>query len=267
MKQEILCKLLSKALQLWLRSQVSHVNTLELTIHGTNQQLLSGEIPQIDLLANQALYQDLHLSKINLKGKNIKINLRQILQGKPIKLLEPIPLNGSLTLTASDLQASLTAPLLATALADLLQTLLKNHQDIQIPQQIHWQQVAILPCNADATETNHLKLVGSYSVANSWQSSSKSSPEALIALSPPVINPVIDPDVAPEIKLVSLETGLTLAQPHQLCLTPLSINFSDEIGTIALESFILDLGEDVAIQELLLAAGHLTCHGNLTVQP
>ena len=267
MKQEILSKLLSKALQLWLRSQVSHVNTLELTIHGTNQQLLSGEIPQIDLLASQVLYQDLHLSKINLKGKNIKINLQQIFQGKPIKLLEPIPLNGSLTLTASDLQASLTAPLLATALTDLLQTLLKNHQDIQIPQQIHWQQVAILPRNAEAIETNYLKLVGSYSVANSWQSSSKSAPEALIAPSPSVINPVIDPDVAPEIKMVSLETGLTLAQPHQLCLTPLSINFSDEIGTIALESFILDLGEDVAIQELLLAAGQLTCHGKLTVQP
>ena len=263
MKQEILSKLLSKALQLWLRSQVSHISTLELTIHGTNQQLLSGEIPQVDLAANQAVYQELYLSEINLSGKNIKINLRQILQGKPVKLLEPIPLTGALTLTNSDLEASLAAPLLATALTDLLQTLLENHQGLQIPSQINWQQATILPRNAEAIAANSLKLVGSYSAANSWESPSKSSQEPLITAS----RSVNHEDTIPELKLVILQTGLTLIQPHQICLTPLSINFSDEIGEISLESFILDLGEDVEIQKLLLTEGQLTCHGKLIVQP
>lgn len=226
MKQEILSKLLSKALRLWLRSQVSHVSNLELTIHGTNQQLLSGEIPQVDVAAHQAVYQDLQLSKVNLRGSNIKINLKQILQGNPIKLLKPIPLTGALTLTAPDLQASLAAPLLATALADLLQTLLDSQQDVQIPPEIHWQQVDIT--------AGFLKLVGSYSA---------------------------------EMQTVILQTGLTLAHPHQLCLTPLTIDFSHKTGVINLESFILDLGQDVAIQELLVTEGQLTCHGELTVQP
>jgi hypothetical protein len=250
-KQEILSKLLSKALRLWLRSQVSHVSNLELTIHGTNQQLLSGEIPQVDLAAHQAVYQDLHLSEVSLRGSNIKINLKQILQGKPIQLLEPIPLTGALTLTAADLQTSLAAPLLATALKDLLQTLLGSRHDLQIPPQIHWQQAEIT--------AGFLKLVGSYAVAQSKESSGDQS----VTMSSPIMNQ----DAAPEISKVILQTGLTLAQPHQLCLTPLAIDFADPIGVINLESFSLDLGEDVAIQELLVTEGKLTCHGKLTVQP
>lgn len=251
MKQEILSKLLSKALRLWLRSQVSHVSNLELTIHGTNQQLLSGEIPQVDLAANQAVYQDLHLSEVSLQGSNIKINLKQILQGKPIQLLEPIPLTGALTLTAADLQTSLAAPLLATALKDLLQTLLASRDDLQIPSQVHWQQ-------ADIT-AGSLKLVGSYPVADPRKSSGDQS----VTMS----SPVMDQDAAPEISKVILQTGLTLAQPHQLCLTPLAIDFADQIGVINLEDFVLDLGQDVAIAELRVTAGQLTCQGKLTVQP
>ncbi len=251
MKQEILSKLLSKALRLWLRSQVSHVSNLELTIHGTNQQLLSGEIPQVDLTATQAVYQYLHLSEVSLRGSNIKINLKQILQGKPIQLLEPIPLTGALTLTAADLQTSLAAPLLATALKDLLQTLLASRDDLKIPPQVHWQQ-------ADIT-AGSLKLVGSYPVADPQKSSGDQS----VMMS----SPVMHQDATPEISRVILQTGLTLAQPQQLCLTPLAIDFADQIGVINLEDFVLDLGQDVAIQELLVTEGQLTCQGKLTVQP
>lgn len=260
MKQEILSKLLSKALRLWLRSQVSHVSNLELTIHGTNQQLLSGEIPQVDLAANQAVYQDLHLSEVSLTGSNIKINLKQILQGKPIQLLEPIPLTGALTLTAADLQTSLAAPLLATALKDLLQTLLSSRHDLQIPAQIHWQQAEIT--------AGELKLIGSYAVAQSRESTGDQSVNQSINQSTSISSyPVINQGATPELRSVILQTGLTLAQPHQLCLTPLAIDFSDQMGVINLEDFILDLGQDVAIQELLVTAGQLNCQGNLTVQP
>ncbi|NJL91981.1 MAG: DUF2993 domain-containing protein, partial [Coleofasciculaceae cyanobacterium SM2_1_6] len=81
---------------------------------------------QVDLTATHAVYQELHLSEVALTGKNIKINLRQILRGKPIQLREPIALTGQLKLTAPDLEASLSAPLLATALDELLATLVAN---------------------------------------------------------------------------------------------------------------------------------------------
>ena len=264
MKKEILSKLLSKAVQLWLRSQVSHLNTLELTIHGTNQQLLSGEIPQVDLRATQAVYQDLHLSEVYLRGRNIKINLQQIFQGKPIKLLEPIALTGVLTLTAPDLQASLAAPLLASALSDLLQTLLASRDNLKIPRQIAWQQ-------ADISEGS-LKLRGSYSVSSTSDRpaanhNSLDSQNLLDSQNSLSSSSNMKSEMTLEMKNVILKTGLTLAQPHQLCLTPLEIDFSTGQGAIALESFVLDLGQDVAIEELLVKEGQLICQGSLTVQP
>jgi hypothetical protein len=227
----MLSKLLSKALQLWLRSQVSHVQTLELTVHGTNQQLLSGEIPQVDLTATHAVYQELHLSEVALTGKNIKINLRQILRGKPIQLREPISLTGQLKLTAPDLEASLSAPLLSTALDELLQTLVTNSSPHipglpQIPAKIHWQQATITP--------GTLILGGRCA---------ESSPE-----------------------LVTLETGLTLTPPHQFALTSPRLQLATQ-GAIDLKDFLLDLGSDVAIEELSVTTGQLVCQGQLTVQP
>ncbi len=230
----MLSKLLSKALQLWLRSQVSQVQTLELTVHGTNQQLLSGEIPQVDLTATHAVYQELHLSEVALTGKNIKINLRQILRGKPIQLREPISLTGQLKLTAPDLEASLTSPLLSQALDELLQTLLANSSNSsnsspvfsQIPAKIHWQQATITP--------GTLTLVGNSAIA---------SPE-----------------------LITLETGLNLTPLHQFALTSPRLQLPTQ-GAIDLKDFLLDLGSDVAIEELSVTAGQLVCQGQLTVQP
>lgn len=234
-QDEMLSKLLSKAVELWLRSQVSHVQTLQLTIHGTNQQLLSGEIPQVDLTATHAVYQELHLSEVALTGKNIKINLRQILRGKPIQLREPISLTGQLKLTAPDLEASLSAPLLSTALDELLQTLVANssHNSSpsspvipQIPTKIHWQQVTITP--------------GALTLGGNW---AMSSPE-----------------------LVTLETGLALTPLQQLALTSPRLQLPAQ-GSIDLKDFLLDLGSDVAIEELSVTAGQLVCQGQLTVQP
>ena len=251
-KSEFLSKLLSKALQLWLRSQVSHVTTLELTIYGTNQQLLSGEIPQVDLAATHAVYQDLHLSEVHLTGKNIKIDLSQILKGKPIKLLEPIPVVGQLRLTASDLQASLPAPLLATALGDLFQTLVVNSPSQPLSEIcIHWQQAAIAP--------GSLKLVGSYQAPEVNQEVNQE------------VNPTpsleLEEIKKPKLETVILQTGLTLAPPHQFSLTPLQVQLSPQEEAIALEDFLLNLGSDVVIQDLSVTEGQLVCQGQLTVQP
>lgn len=230
-QDEILSKLLSKAVELWLRSQVSHVQTLQLTIHGTNQQLLSGEIPQVDLTATHAVYQELHLSEVVLTGKNIKINLRQILRGKPIQLREPISLTGQLKLTDPDLEASLSAPLLSTALDELLQTLVANSSPSspvlpQIPTKIHWQQVTIAP--------------GTLILTGNW---------------------AID-----SLELVTLETGLALTPLHQFALTSPRLQLPAQ-GSIDLKDFLLDLGSDVAIEELSVTAGQLVCQGRLTIQP
>ena len=119
-KQRIISKILSPAVWLWLRSQVEQVSNLEVKISGSDRQILTGYIPRVFMCARHVVYQGLHLSQVQLVGENILTNLGQVLRGKPLQLLEPVPVSGELLLKESDLNASLQSPLLANALNDLL---------------------------------------------------------------------------------------------------------------------------------------------------
>lgn len=122
----IISTVLSPAIRLWLRSQVERVDALEFKITGGDRQILTGNIPNISIAASQALYQGLHLSQIQLEATQIRINLGQVIKGKSLRLLQPIPVTGQLTLSETDLQASLESPLLSTALSEFLGTLLTS---------------------------------------------------------------------------------------------------------------------------------------------
>lgn len=113
---DLIGKILSPALRFWLRSQVEDLKALELSIQGKNRQILRGYIPKIKLQSQNAVYQGLHLSFADLTAANVRINMGKILSGHPLNLLEPVPIAGQVQITQRDLQASLAAPLLQTAL-------------------------------------------------------------------------------------------------------------------------------------------------------
>jgi hypothetical protein len=115
---KLISKVLSPAVRLWLRSQVESVAELEFRIEGGDRQILSGYIPEVAIAARRAVYQGLHLSQVDVTGETIRVNLGQVLKGKPLKLLEAVPIEGSLGWDEADLNASLKAPLLANALAE-----------------------------------------------------------------------------------------------------------------------------------------------------
>lgn len=123
-RSRIVGSVLAPAVQLWLRTQVEHVEDLQVRIEGGDRQILSGYIPQVNLSACKAIYQGLHLSQVNLVGQNIRVNLGQVVRGKPLRLLEPIALTGALCLLEADLNASLQAPLLGNAVAEFFSSLL-----------------------------------------------------------------------------------------------------------------------------------------------
>ncbi|MBD2088004.1 MULTISPECIES: DUF2993 domain-containing protein [unclassified Coleofasciculus] len=229
----IISTTLSPALRLWLRSQVSQVENLQFKISGGDRQILTGYIPQVFIAANHAVYQGLHLSRIQLTGENIRINLGQVLRGKPLRLLEPIPVSGELILEETDLKASLQAPLFATALTDLLGTLLQavptHPADILKDQQISWQQITIDP--------ECLKLSGTLT-----DPSGKATP-------------------------LVLRTGLKLASPHELLLESPCIETQKELLRGNLDEFKIDLGSEVDIQELTVILGQLVCRGRINVIP
>ncbi|MGH2414737.1 MAG: LmeA family phospholipid-binding protein, partial [Microcystaceae cyanobacterium] len=224
---------LSPALRLWLRSQVEQVEELHLKIMGRDRQILSGYIPGVLLSSRQAVYQGLHLGEVQLKGERIRINLGQVLKGKPLRLLEPVQVSGEVRLEEADLKASLSSPLLSQALIDLLATLLEanglsNPSHILENYQVNWQEVSL--------DAEQLTLMGTLT-----DREGKTTP-------------------------VRIRAGLALVNGQILQLNPLQIDALPEWSTVNLKEFQIDLGPDVELEQLSLASGILACGGRLLVR-
>jgi hypothetical protein len=230
MASHLLRSVLSPAVRLWIQSQVESVGELELAIESSDRQLLSGRIPRIEIAAKQVRYKELHLSQIDLEGREIAVNLAQVMRGKPLQLLAPIAITTQLSLSEADLNASLASALLA-------------------PVWVDWQQQL-----AD-------RLVGS----GNWDRGSGitwGTPRIAIGLDSITLSCGIGAEARPfELKaIVELKEGriLILKQPHWTIGAESKGDFED---------LVLDLGETVAIESLQLQPQAITCQGNLWVQP
>lgn len=160
-KSRLITQALTTALKVWLRSQLDNVTDLELKLGGSDRKLLSGTIPTVFLKADKAVYQGLHLSHVEGVAHHIHVNLKQILKGKALRLLEPVPLKLTVRLNASELQRSLVAPLCKTTVLELLQNLLPSQATVVDLQQVRLEANALileLRIEADTTTTGHLIL-------------------------------------------------------------------------------------------------------------
>ena len=141
-QSHIITRLLTPAVHVWLRSQVESIQTLEIDIRGGDRQILSGYLPQVAVGAEGAVYQGLYLSQLQLQAQNIRVNLGQVVRGKPLRLLEVIPVEVAVCLLEADLNASLQTPLLANGIADVLSPLLQS-ADAVTPLAIEHLQVSL----------------------------------------------------------------------------------------------------------------------------
>lgn len=229
----IISKILSPAVQVWLRSQLDRVETLQMKIQGSDRQILGGYIPNILLNSKGAVYQGLHLSQAEITGENIRINIGQIIKGKPLQLLEAIQVWGEVQLTETDLQASLTSSLLGDAFRELLIALL-DYQEIEEPEKIldtyelTWQEVTL----KESTFT----LQG-------------------LAVENEVSNQLI------------IEAKLQLISSQSLRVIPIKIQGLPKFNICRLEELELELGSDVVIDALSLADNQLFCRAQLLIRP
>ncbi|MBW4623488.1 MAG: DUF2993 domain-containing protein [Cyanosarcina radialis HA8281-LM2] len=229
----IISKVLSPACRVWLRSQVSQVDRLEVKIEGSDREILGGYIPKIAIAASAAIYQGLRVSQVQLTGENIRINLGQVLKGKPLRLLEPISVTGQLWLEEADLQASLSAPLLSNAFTDLLAMLLamdglNNPIGNLKERQIRWDKVTF--------DRNSFVLNGS---------------------------------LLPTSQLVAISADIELVSRQEIKLASIEIDISsgsDSIGQ-TLDKLQIDLGSQVDIKELKIDCQQLVCQGGVQVMP
>ena len=224
----IASSVLSPAVQLWLRSQVQQVDELKVTIEGSDRQIFSGAIPKVTVAASGAVYKELHLTEVAIEGCGIRINLGQALKGKPLSLLESVPVTGVLRLSQADLNASLKAPLLADALSEfLLPMLLLTDREKSLKLQ-----------NSQITiETGKLTLSATILRADGMQ-----------------------------IPLI-LRTGLQMASGRELMFEAPEIEIEQELKTDNFNSFKIDFGSEVEIEELILSPGEIVCRGGIRVLP
>ncbi|MDZ7950208.1 MAG: DUF2993 domain-containing protein [Nostoc sp. DedQUE12b] len=140
-KIRIITQVLTTAVKLWLRSQTSQISELEVEIKASDRQLFSGRIPTVSVFATHAVYQGLLITQIQLIAENIRVNIGSVLKGKPLRLLETVPVVGDLIVDEKDLNASLSSDLLSTALSDLLVKVLPK--DDPQSQPIKWQEILL----------------------------------------------------------------------------------------------------------------------------
>ena len=223
----IVGSVLAPACRVWLRSQVSHVDDIQVDIAGGSLQILGGTIPRVAVVAEGAIYQGLSLGSIDLVAENIRVNLPQVLKGQPLGLLEPISVTANVKFSEGDLQASLAAPLLSQAITDLFAQILGAN-----PQQpnwmVAWHQVQIIP--------QMLILQG---------------------------NLTTEGQTAP----IEISMGIAIFDGQILHLDPLNITCSIALPGSNITSHSIDLGDDVNITQLQLAAGELSCRGGILVNP
>jgi hypothetical protein len=221
-------RVITTAIKLWLRSQVDTVEDLQVNIIGGDRQILQGYLPQIALTSSSGIYRGLYLRQIALKATNIRFNLPEVLKGKSLKLLAPIPVVTAISLTAEDLQASLGSPLLSSALTDLCKNLIFS-SDSHSHLDLNWQ-------NIDFAEQK-LTLRGTIS--------------------------------STQIPITQIEiiAGLNLANSHTLLLSPIAITTHPQLSIEPLDSWKIDLGNLVRIDELSIDSQTLCCSGQITIIP
>ncbi len=221
--QGIISSLLAPACAAWLRTQVSEVASLDVQIAAKDRQILSGTIPSISILATNVIYRGISLQKIKLLADQIEVNLRQVMRGKPLRVLQPIEVEIDATIADADLLSSLTAPLLSGAVNQLIA------QVIALPEgdrTLVWQQVKI--------NTDKLILQGEI------QEGDRLVP-------------------------INICTGIALREGRIIHLAPLTIDC--ELAGQPVESYSIDLGDEVNLRELVLAAGELHCAGQVRIRP
>lgn len=223
-------KVVSTAVTLWLKSQVERVEELQLEINSSNREILRGYIPKILLTSRSAVYQGIHLRQVQLQGVNIRVNLSEIVKGKPLKLLEPISVKGKVFLSASDLNASLDSTLLLDGLQDVLVKVLNRNSNVKLDNyQINWYKVILLD----------QKLIIEGSIQDSQG----------------------------QINSLHISTGLQLSDCHTLLLSPFEVQGLPEVKFNQSQSLEFDLGQEVTIEHLAVVEESLTCIGSLTVMP
>ncbi|WP_448514687.1 LmeA family phospholipid-binding protein [Parathermosynechococcus lividus] len=221
-------RVLVPALRWWLLSQLDVAEGLEIDLRVGDRQLLRGQLPFVRLGATVASYRGILLRQVAVQAEHIRINLGQVVRGKPLKLLAPVPVEGELMVTQADLQGSVDSPLLQSGLRSLLR---------------HLQKEGLGKAGVDLSE---------------WQMVS-----AAVTLGAGQLDLAFTMQTAQQQMSWVCTTGIRLEDERTLCLHHLQWQGEATVHP----PVTIDLGAGVALQELLLQAGRLRVRGMICIYP
>jgi Protein of unknown function (DUF2993). len=245
-RKPLIGSLLSTAIRLWLRSQVDKIDHLDLNIEGSNRSLLSGEIPAVSVWCENAIYRGLHLTQVQLQGSDIRFNFSQVLKGQALHLLEPFFVTGNLNLNQSDLNISLQAPILEQALNEFVLSLFRSMTE-----------TALTSSSDPKPEADQ-----------SWVKSVQQIQNPEITLETDDL--ILDAKLlfeSGELLSFQLKTGLEIANFRELMFVQPQVQIYDINTELHLDHYIIDLGSDIKIQNLILSQGLLEIQAMLKVNP
>lgn len=240
----MISKILSPAIRLWLRSQVEAAEALQFRIEGGDRQILSGYIPKVTVTAENVVYQGIALSHIRAVGEEIRINLRQVLQGVPLQLMDAVPIWAEAALCQTDINKSLETPLFANTVNDLLLTWLQSAV-IDLPDSLQNR----LQTPALQLRTLQVQLDNQQLLFKTELLSAESSPMSIL-----------------------IRTGLQVETGSQLSLRQPEWMLDDDLPhpwlpLAHLQGIAINLGSDVSLQQLNLEVGQIVCRGQIRVLP
>ena len=229
-KSRIVSIFLSPALQFWLQSQLEQVEQLKVHIEGSDHQIVQGKIPLVSVAASNVIFRGLHFTEVKLSANSIRINIGQVMKGKPLKILKSFPIFGQIKLLQSDLNASLESGLLVQAIIEFLTPLLPLDflEGLEQPIRLYDQKAEI--------STSHLSLFAK-------------------------VLSEFDEKIP-----INIQTDLKLVTSCILLLDNLKFQVLQNSNYDFSNTIKVDLGSDVNLQELTLESGQLICQGSLIVK-
>lgn len=238
----LISRVLPVAVKLWLQSQLDEIGNLNFKIQATDRQVLSGYIPGIALSAQQAVYDGVQITDVNVQARDIKINIGQVLRGKPLQLKQAFPIEGQVVLDSDALAASSTESILAAGLLDFWQTLLAK-EDVAAEVATYY--------GADLGALNDPNLSGYQSKIQTLGT------DLQLHL------------MRHEHSEIGLRGCLTIDRGYILQLTNAQwcLSSGEHVRSDALRDFCWNLGEQTDVHSLKVHNDQLTCQCKIMVQP
>ncbi len=251
----IIRRLVPPAVRFWLRSQVEQVGSLTIDLTGRDRQILTGYLPGVAVSASQAVYRGIYLSQAQLSAADIRINIGQVIRGKPLRLLKPFPVLGFVVLSAEDLEASLRAPLLMEGLLSFWRSLM------QIPEvaQAVTARYGSLPTASDVVLVRPQIRLGAQCLGLSFYPSRQGK----VALEPVVLGTKLS--IVDE-HFLQLSSPAWLHSLEGFSAQALSLP-NAETAVEPLDGFRWNLGTDTRLSELTIEPSRILCRGQISVRP